>query len=153
MKYLGIRLSNSDFSFAILEGSRNSPKVSGSKTLLLPKNYCISDKLDWLLKELECLMKTNSIKGVVVKRTETMVKRSNNLESRIKLEAMPYLAAKNCGIKNITEKVKPTIAKDLGLKGKSKYLSTKLDTTIIRDFHKKTPKIQDAILAAWTLLK
>ena len=153
MKYLGIRLSNSDFSFAILDGSRNSPKVLRSETLLLPKNYCIADKLDWLLKELECLIKTNNIKGVVIKRTETMVKRSNNLELRIKLETMAYLAAKNCGIKNVAEKVKSTIAKDLGLKGKSKYLSTKLDTTIIKDFHKKTAKIQEAILVAWTFLK
>lgn len=153
MKYLGVRLSNSDFSFVVLEGSRNSPKVLKSETLLLPKNYSIADRLDWLLKELEGLIKTNNIKGIVIKRTETMVKRSNNLELRIKLEAMVYLAAKICGIKNVTEKVKPTIAKDLGLKGKSRYLSTKLDTTIIKDFHKKTPKIQDAILAAWTLLK
>jgi hypothetical protein len=72
---------------------------------------------------------------------------------RIENEAMIFLAAESFGIKQIVRKTKPTIAKDLGLKGKGKYLSTHLDTIIFPTFDKETIKLQEAILAAWSSMK
>jgi hypothetical protein len=45
-----------------------------------------------------------------------------------------------------------TISKDLGLKGKGKYLKTKLDTSPIKDFENYAQKVQEAILVAWSCI-
>ena len=52
----------------------------------------------------------------------------------------------------IFRKVKSTIAKDLGLKGRGHYLQTELDTSVIPGFGSKSEKEKDAILAGWSEL-
>jgi len=52
----------------------------------------------------------------------------------------------------IFKKVKSTIAKDLGLKGRGHYLRTELDTSVIPGFAGKPDKEKEAILAAWSEL-
>ena len=63
-----------------------------------------------------------------------------------------FLLSAKLGINEIESKVKSTIAKDLGLKGKGKYLDTKLDTSCIDNFDKFPKKEQEAILVAWSCL-
>ena len=66
--------------------------------------------------------------------------------------AMVYFAAQNKGIKDISKKVKGSIAKSLGLKGRAKYLKTSLDTTLIENFDSYSDKAHDAIYAGWSKL-
>jgi len=152
MKVLGIRMSNSDFTFSVLGGTKEKPQLLVSKTLPLPSDYSPQDKFNWLFLEVKKVIREEKIMGVVIKGAESMVRRSNSLDFRVGLEAIVYLAALKCSVKNITKKVKSTIAKDLGLKGKAKYLSTKLNTELIDNFNNKSSKIQEAALAAWTIL-
>lgn len=87
-----------------------------------------------------------------IKRTETSVKRSNALERRIEYEAIASLAAAEAGCTNVHRKVAATVAKDLGLKGKSKYLKTDLDTSAIDRFAAYSAKEHEAILVAWSCM-
>jgi hypothetical protein len=52
----------------------------------------------------------------------------------------------------VYRKTKPTIAKDLGLKGKGKYLDT-LDCSVFPDYDNEKEKIKEAILVAWSCIK
>jgi len=45
--------------------------------------------------------------------------------------------------------VKSTMAKDLGFKGRGRYLAT-LDTSAIASFTQLDDKIQEAVLVAWS---
>ena len=47
---------------------------------------------------------------------------------------MVIVAGANAGLRRIQRKVSATIAKDLGLKGRARYLRTKLDTSQIPEF-------------------
>ena len=79
-----------------------------------------------------------------------MVKRSNNLDCRLHNEAIILMVAESNGIKQASKKTNATIAKDLGLKGRPKYLKTQLDTSIIDEYDSYNSKIQEAILAGWS---
>ena len=49
-------------------------------------------------------------------------------------------------------KIKPTIAKDLGLKGRAKSLTEDLDYSKIKDLDKRPVKEFEAIVVAWSCL-
>jgi hypothetical protein len=67
-------------------------------------------------------------------------------------EAMVFLAASNRGLENVSRKIKSTIAKNLGLKGKAKYLA-QLDTSVFPTYAEESTKMQEAILAAWSSME
>jgi hypothetical protein len=50
-------------------------------------------------------------------------------------------------------KVKATIAKDLGLPGKPRSLTTDLDASVFPEYKDAPEKIKEAILVAWSELK
>jgi hypothetical protein len=108
--------------------------------------------LNWLHQEVTTVIGTNQYDVVSIKKPEPTVRRSNSLEFRIQAEAIVQLAAAQAGISTVDRKVNVTIAKHLGMKGKAKYLSTKLDTSPIPNFDKFTPKVRDAVLVAWSCL-
>jgi hypothetical protein len=152
--FLGIRCSNNDYSYAILNGTQHLPKIISKSSISFPKGFSRSQSLKWFLQELEELLKKHpSIRVIAIKGAEPMASRGRSFTARIENEAMVYLAAANFGIKSIFKKTKPTIAKDLGLKGKGKYLFTKLDCSVISNFDKETEKIKEAILVAWSCIK
>lgn len=152
MKVLGIRCSNNDYTYCILSGSSSAPIIEEIQRLSFPAGYSEPEALLWFYRELQGLFKRNGFDSVGIKRSEVSVKRSNNLELRIQNEAIVSLVAAEAGVSSVQRKVKPTIAKDLGLKGKSKYLETRLDTSVIDGFDSYSNKEREAILTAWSCM-
>ncbi len=152
MKVLGVRCSNTDCTFCLLSGTKDSPVVERSHNAKFPKGFSRGEELKWFSQELQEIFKKNEINAVALKGAEPMVKRSNNLVSRIQNEAIVYLVSTQCGVTDVDTKVKASIAKQLGLKGKGKYLETKLDTSVIKDFESFSSKEQEAILVGWSSL-
>jgi Holliday junction resolvasome RuvABC endonuclease subunit len=146
---LGIRCSNRDYTFAVMTGTKKSPQLVDSQTLSYPKGFSKPESLNWLLKEIEELISKYGVEKIVMNKFEAR-RYGNTYEDRVEHEAMIYLAAFNQGIKSPSKKVKSSIAKDLGLKGRAHYLKTSLDTSLIKGFNDQSPKSQDAILAGWS---
>lgn len=149
---LGLRFSSTDYTYFVLSGSKVSPVVVKHKTVQLPAGYAKPQLLRWLYQEIEDLCKEYDPKNVCIKGAEPMATRGAAFVARTEMEAVTFLLAYNHGIKQTYRKVKATIAKDLGLKGKAKYLKTKLDCSIIPDFQDYSEHQQEALLAAWSQL-
>lgn len=109
--------------------------------------------LTWSDKTIKTLINQHSPNAVAVKAAEQMVKRSGALETRIRIEGISLMSAAEAGCDTACRKVKATIAKDLGMKGKGKYLETQLDTSCITDFDTYNAKQQEAILVWWSCLE
>lgn len=153
MKVIALRCSNSDFTYAILEGTRTNPTIIASESISFPKGYEEFSLLYWFYQEIVGIISTHRPTTLVVKATEPMVRRSNNLESRIRIEGIALMAAAEAGCASACRKVKATIAKNLGMKGKSKCLETDLDTSLIFGFDSYKEKSQESILAGWSCLE
>jgi Holliday junction resolvasome RuvABC endonuclease subunit len=151
MNVIGIRCSNTDFAFAILSGTQKQPQLIESGHVLYPKGFSKPHSLKWLYHEIESLIKTHSIKKIGIKASETK-SANKTFEDRVEHEAMVYLVAANCNIREIAKKRKNTLAKQLGFKGQAHYL-TQIDTSIIRGFDKSDDKVKEAILVAWSDLQ
>lgn len=152
MKVMGVRCSNSDYAYCILSGSRESPVVEETKKVSFPKGYNEAEVLQWLHQEMRAVFSKHKCNAIGIKKAETNVVRSNALETRIQSDAIVSLAAAEAGCLAIFRKVKSTIAKDLGLKGKGKYLETKLDASAIAGFHGYSREIKEAILVGWSCM-
>ncbi len=72
--------------------------------------------------------------------------------SRVEFEAIVSLSAANIGHTNVARKVKSTIAKDLGLKGRAKSLVEDLDYSLINGLDSRNDKEFEAIVVAWSCL-
>lgn len=152
MTALGFRCSNTDYAYCILSGTRTAPIVRNAKRVSFPNGYSEPELLNWLHLEVAAILDREQCNVVGIKRAEVNVKRSNALEARIQGEAIVSLAAAQSGCLDVHRKVSPTIAKDFGLKGKAKYLESDLDTTLVPQFGTYPPKIQEAILVAWSCM-
>ena len=146
-----MRCSNKDYTYAILRGKKDKPSVIECQTINFPKGYSRAQCLKWMLQEIEDLLNKNKILRIAIKSFEGR-SRGKTFEIRVEHEAAIYIASANCGIKKVSKKVKGTIAKDLGLKGRAKYLETTLDTSLIDNYDKLNDKEKDAILAGWSEL-
>jgi hypothetical protein len=150
---LGVRCSSSDFSYAVLNGSRASPVVLKVDSLAYPANYarCRPRALQWFVQEVEELIRNHNVEAVIMKRFEGR-SRGTSFEERAEYEGAVYVAAARCGLSTVGKKVKSTIAKHLGLKGQAHYLETGLNTSAIPAYSEYTEKEQEAILCAWSQL-
>jgi hypothetical protein len=152
MAILGVRCSNSDFTYVILDGSFENPKIELLENIQIPHGYKQSESLDWLYKEVCGILGRNEIEIIVIKKFEGR-NRGGAFAQRVAFEAMVMLAAEHSAKIPVFKKVKRTIAKDMGFKGRAKYLRTDLDTAAIKGFEDRNNKEKDAILAAWSELK
>ncbi len=152
MKIVGIRCSNTDFAWAILEGTQDVPQLMSCRLTSYPKGYDEHFLLHWFYQEISGILSANTLDGIAIKGAETMVKRSSALELRIRIEGIALMAAAEVGCSLASRKVKPSIAKDLGMKGKAKYLETQFDSSAIAGFEDFKAKEQEAILVAWSSL-
>jgi len=152
MCILGIRCSNNDFTYAVITGSQKSPNVKHCASVAVPKNFSRPRTLHWMVQEIEELIKKHNVRKVVMKGFEGRM-RGKTYEERVELEAAIYIAGGKNGMNGIFKKVNSTIAKDLGLKGRARYLQTSLDTSVIAEFSNKSDKEQDAIRSAWSELQ
>ncbi len=151
MNVLGIRCSNTDYSVAVLSGTRNTPQVIHCDTILYPTGFSKPQSLNWMLQEIDAVVKKHCIARIVMKGFEGR-NRDKTFVERIEREAMVSLAAFQCGVKAVFKKISSTIAKDLGLKGRARYLTTSLDTSSIPGYSSYTDRQKDAIVAAWSKL-
>lgn len=146
---LGLRCSSKDYAFAVLDGTRAKPTLVVSGLVAFPKGFSRVQSVHWFYQELLTILNAHPCTLIVVKGFEGM-SRDRFFVERVEHESAAYLAASHRGIKSVLRKVKSTIAKDLGLKGRARYLSTTLDTSLIVDYDTLAEKTQDAILAAWS---
>ncbi len=150
MNVLGVRCSNKDFTYAILSGTQKSPVQVKLDGHAFPKGFSKSQSLRWLLQEIDGILSQHQIKAIVLKASEGMT-RGKTFVDRVEHEAAVQIAGANQGVKLISKKVKSTIAKDLGQKGRAHYLAN-LDTSSFPNFDSCSEKQQEAILAAWSAL-
>ncbi|MCX2982712.1 hypothetical protein EYC98_17760 [Halieaceae bacterium IMCC14734] len=149
---LGLRFSNSDYTFAVMDSTKASPNIVELSTVVCPKGFHRSQTLKWLVQEIDGIFaRHEGISIVTIKRFEGRSK-GNTFEERVENEATAYIAAANVGLKAVYKKMGSTLAKDLGLKGKAKLLKTELDTSMIPNFSDYGDKEKDAILSAWSEL-
>lgn len=148
--YLGIRCSNNDFCYVILSGSSSAPKIEKKDHISFPKRFSRQQSLKWFFQEIEGILKKYPIKVIAIKGTEGNAPRGKAFVDRIENEAMIYLAAANKDIRRVYRKVYRTIATNFGLRGKAKYLSTKLDCSVFPGFNQENNKMKNAILVAWS---
>jgi len=148
---LGFRFSNKDFTYALMSGTKSIPCLVEEATIAFPKGYSRSNLLKWLLQEVETLLTRNRPTLVVVKRHEGRTKGLSH-EERVECEATVYIAVANTGLGKVFKKVARTLAKDLGQKGKAKYLKVGLDTSVIVGYDDLTDKGRDAVNCAWSEL-
>lgn len=152
MTTLGIRCSNSDYSFAVITGTKGAPNLIESEIVSYPKGYSAPENMKWLLQELDALNKKHGIDCWAIKGVEPMAAKGKVYAARVEFEAMVSLSAANTGSSNVVRKVKPTIAKDLGLVGKAKSLVTDLDYTLINGLKTMNDKEFEAVVVAWSTL-
>jgi len=153
MILLGLRCSNSDFSYAVLEGSKKRPVLREKNVVLFPKNYSRLDSLRWFFLEIDGLIKRVKPEGILIKKSEILARKSKSRDERVGNETIVLLVAALNNIKYVDCRVKSTIAKNLGYKGKGHYLKTAFDNSSLEDYANEGEKIREAILVAWSGLK
>ena len=153
MKILGIRCSNKDCSIFLMSGTQESPNIESSETITFPKDFNQAESLHWFFLEINRIFENNQIDAVAIKGAEPMAQKTNTLIARIQNEAIIYLASATAGVINVVTKCNASIAKELGLKGRGKYLQSKLDTSVIVNYNNYSKKEQEAILVGWSELK
>ena len=151
VRVLGVRCSNRDFAYAILDGTKQAPEQIGVASLNYPRGFAKPQSLHWLFQEAHGLLRRHRIEKVVLKRFEGRQSRGSSFEDRVEHEAAVILAAAEFGLKAVFKKVKSQIAKDLGQKGRARYLSS-LDTSSFPLFDNQGEKEKETIQAAWSEL-
>lgn len=152
MKILSLRCSNSDFTYALISGGSQDPVVEEAETESYPKSIKENELFYWFYQEIKEILQRSNADVLAIKAAETTVKRSNALELRMRIEGVALMVSAELGFSEAYRKIKSTIAKDLGLKGKGKYLETQLDTSSVENFNGYTQKKQEAILVGWSCL-
>lgn len=148
---LGVRCSNSDYSYVVLRGTRAKPDLVEYKQITFPVGLSKDKSLKWMVDEMRDHLRRHQITAVVMKGAEALAGRNTSLLERVEYEAAIYIVCADVGITKVSKKMKSTIAKDLGMKGKAKYL-TSMDTSGIPEFGKFPVKVQEAVQAAWSEL-
>lgn len=153
MKVIGFRCSPKEITFSILMGDKGKPKVHSVNTIKLPKGLKRIQEIKWIYLEIEDLIKNENPTLIGIKDTEIPARKGNSYSKRLENETVIIVASAMNGVKNSFKKIKSTIAKDLGLKGKARYLETKLDTTIIDGYENYKDIEKESILIAWSILR
>ncbi len=150
MAILGIRCTNKQFAYAILDGAKTGPTVLEAKIINCPASTKRPSCIFWIFTETQSLIDKYGIELIVIKKNEGRTY-SGSIEERIEHEAAVILAGHSKGIKGIFKKGIRTILVDLDLKGKHSELE-KLDTSSIPNYDKSTQHLKDAYLSAWSEL-
>jgi hypothetical protein len=147
MSVLGVRCSNSDYTFAVLEGTKDKPILVSRKNVAYPKDFDTNQSFKWLYQEAAKAISDRNVSLVLIKRDESPT-HGNAKEDRIGYEAIVMLAAADKGIE-AHKKVNATISKDLGLRETARDLARQ-DTSAIPGFESMPKKAQEAIQSSWS---
>jgi hypothetical protein len=136
----------------IIEGTQSQPQIIATGEIACPQGYKQLSKLHWFYQEIEDLCKKHKVNRLAIKATEPMGRSgAKTVEQRLELETIALLAAAHCGVDKAAKKVKATIAKDFGFKGKAKYLSS-VDESVLPNISEFSDKLRDAALVGWSAL-
>ena len=80
-----------------------------------------------------------------------MAMKGKSYGQRMELEGIALYIAACRGIRYAKRKVKSTIAKDLGFKGKAKYLTTTVDYSIFPDYNNLNAHAKEALKVSWSM--
>jgi hypothetical protein len=152
MRILGVRCSPKDFAYCVIEGTKTNPKLVHYAEVQFPKGYAKPLSLKWLMQEVDDLLRKHSVEAIAIKRPEGLAARDKYFVERTEFETVFMLVGALRSLKPISKKIKATIAKDLGAKGKAHYLTT-IDTSVIPAFSQFSDKLREAILVAWSELQ
>lgn len=152
MIVIGFRCSTDVIVYSVLTGTKIKPQVKRTNELKIPKCYKRIEELKWIYQEISEIIKKEMPDLICLKDTEAMARKGNNYTKRLENETAIIIAASFANVKNFYKKVKATIAKDLGLKGRSKYLKTQLDCSVICNYDNYNDHEKESILSAWSLL-
>ena len=120
MTTLGVRCSNKDFTYAVLEGSVKTPSLIALETLTIPP-LAESLALHWVIEETTTLIKRHGVNKIVLKASEGG-KAGKAYEARVEFEGAVRAAAGALGLKAAFKKRKVTLAKNICGKGKAAHL-------------------------------
>ena len=150
MRTLGLRCGPSDYAFVIIEGTQEQPQIIHKGEITCPQGYKPLAKLGWFYQEIEDLCKKYEISKIAIKATEPMGRSGSKVvEQRLELETIALIAASHCGVEKAAKKVKATIAKDFGFKGKAKYLAS-INESALPNIDDLSDKLKEAALAGWS---
>ncbi len=125
--------------------------MRAQQTVSSPKGFAKAPRLKWMCHEMTDLCRKYNVDAVCMKGSEGLAARGSAFVERTEMEAIVFYAANELGIKPVFKKVKSTIAKDLGQKGKAKYLLT-MDTSAFPELAGMDGTTQEAALAAWSAM-
>jgi type IV pilus biogenesis protein CpaD/CtpE len=148
---LGLRCSNSDYYHVLLSGTKGAPQLNGHGSVQFPTGISKPASLKWMVDEIRDRIEKSGVKKVVLKGPEPAATKSPSLVERVEYEAAAFIACAEMGLKAVSKKVKSTIAKDLGMKGRGKYLQT-FEASALAGFDALPEKGKEAALAAWSEL-
>jgi hypothetical protein len=151
-RFMGLRCSNSDYTYAIISGTLQTPVLEKCETVSFPKGYTVMQQTRWFYQDISSVIVDNQVSKIAIKGTELLAQRGNEFVDRVMFEGITYLAASDNHVEFVERRVNSTIAKKLGLKGKGSYVKTKLDHGAFANFEKLSPKKQDAINAGWSMI-
>lgn len=120
-KMIGFRCSNLDYTYAVVSKNAEAFKLVETKTVGFPKNFCRVEALRWFYLEIEQLLKRIEPSGVMLKRAEMAAAKSKSFVERVENEGVILLVSGMLNSKYVRGKVKATLLKDLGYKGRGRY--------------------------------
>jgi hypothetical protein len=148
---MGIRCSNTDYSYVLISGRKEAPVLGEHESVHYPEGFKRHASLKWMVDEIRDKARRHGVDCVVIKGTEPAARPNAELFQRVEYEAAVLIACAEVGLKAVFKKVKSTIAKDLGMKGRPRYLAT-FDTSPLMGYDDLPSKGQEAALAAWSEL-
>jgi Holliday junction resolvasome RuvABC endonuclease subunit len=153
MPYLGIRFTNKDLTYVVLDGKFDAPCILLTDVIRFPKNFERPKILDWLLKELEGIFSKYEFESVFIKGMEPAASKNGAAAlHRIENEAIAFLVAAQHGIELVERVVDATIASRLGVGARYKRrLTYEACSEMFSDL--TDDKAKDAVLAAWVKMK
>ena len=66
MSILGLRCSNTDYTYTVLAGSRSQPETIAIDNIAFPRGFKTQQSLLWFLREIEALLDKFDIEMIVI---------------------------------------------------------------------------------------
>jgi len=70
MSVIGIRCSNKDFTYAVMDGSKKKPVMQHAESVTVPRNFSRPRALYWMVQEIQGLITRHGADKVVMKAFE-----------------------------------------------------------------------------------
>ena len=145
MSAIGFRCFTDGFSFAVLEGSQQSPKCVAHQRLRFPKGLCRGAELAWLRKEIVELLERHDVSSANIKGVESVSQRKS--PPRFEIEGVIKEAVYSSRGSDCISRVKSQLRRDIsGFTRPARYLAEVLDSRTLGDLNSNT--YSDAALAA-----